>query len=183
MVEVAIPVRKTSFAFIALLLLPAASLRAQQPERQFPGAGIAHPPSFYWQPFYPGKNLLRWQADTEINLKKNVALALRLDRQSKSLTGLNVSFVEFLAGPRFKYRAHHVTLFAQALVGGVAAHAASSTRGGFAAGMGGGVDLRLNKYVTIRAFQLDSIHYHINGAWRHDLRGSVGIVFTLDNRR
>lgn len=53
----------------------------------------------------------------------------------------------------------------------------STTETGFAGGFGGGLDLRLNKRLALRLFQVDYNPIKFNAGWDHNFRFSTGIVF------
>lgn len=55
----------------------------------------------------------------------------------------------------------------------------SGTATGFAGAFGGGVDVRINKRVSWRAFQIDYNPNHVNDTWQHNFRLSTGLVLRL----
>jgi opacity protein-like surface antigen len=95
-----------------------------------------------------------------------------------------------LFGPRFSYRSNErVTPFAHALLGA----ARLSTRAtvsvgdlstdislaniGFAAALGGGLDLKLTESIALRLIQADYLLTHFGGSTQKSARLSVGLVF------
>jgi hypothetical protein len=124
-----------------------------------------------------GLNLAGWQTAFDYNVHKNVSVVLDLGGQYKTSSGSTLGVYQYMIGPRFKRRAGRLTAFAEGLVGGAAFHTPSHTQGAFAAGFGGGLDLRAGPVVSIRLFQIDSLHDHTPGYWRHDIRVGAGVVF------
>ena len=95
----------------------------------------------------------------------------------------------FLFGPRFSWRGEKATVFGQALVGGVRSKTHLKGFGAgretdFAMGFGGGVDVRVNKTIAIRAFQADYLPTRVTDLlddkkWSHHFRAQAGVVLTL----
>jgi opacity protein-like surface antigen len=91
----------------------------------------------------------------------------------------------FLFGPRFSYRTERVTPFAHVLFGVVRGRASGSFGGSissdtdvvFGMAAGGGVDLKMNERVSIRALQFDYFLTRFAESNQHNLRFSSGFVF------
>lgn len=127
-------------------------------------------------------------------------------RQTVNVTGGNVRFkstsFSYLAGPQFKFiNKTRVTPFVRALAGvsnnhfsyratatGATTPAAEASLNitDFALAVGGGLDVRVNKHIAVRAFQIDYNPVFVqnrpeigfNSGRRFDnLRFSIGIVF------
>jgi opacity protein-like surface antigen len=112
---------------------------------------------------------------------------------------LTASLYNFLGGVQFKDNrkdGSRVRPFAHALVGaaygrtsvksyttgfcdaqGVSCTGLDDDDTGFAAALGGGIDVKLNKRFTVRAIQADYNPTRLNGTTQHNFRFSVGIVF------
>ena len=135
--------------------------------------------SYFRAGISPGTNLAGWQADIDYNLSKHAGVVLDFGGQYKSSNGTTIGLYEYMAGPRFMYRVGHTTAFVHGLVGGDASHVPGSTIGAFAAGLGGGFDVKVGKSVSIRLIQIDWIEDHTRQVWRQNLRGSVGVVFKI----
>lgn len=101
-----------------------------------------------------------------------------------------LSLVTFTAGPRATYRVGHYAPFAQALFGG--AHGFDSyfpvtgkstgAASGLAMIAGGGLDIRTNSHLAIRAVQADYLYTQLpNGTdnRQNNLRLSAGLVLRL----
>ena len=101
----------------------------------------------------------------------------------------------YMAGPRLSYRRHRITPFAQALFGGI--HASQVTLSGctgalctplptenaFAMTAGGGLDLRVQRHISIRMVQAEYLMTRFanlntgNRDTQNDMRLSTGLVF------
>jgi opacity protein-like surface antigen len=112
---------------------------------------------------------------------------------------LTASLYNFLGGVQFKDNrkdGSRVRPFAHALVGaaygrtsvksyttgfcdaqGVSCTGLDDDDTGFAAALGGGIDVKLNKRFTVRSIQADYNPTRLNGTTQHNFRFSVGIVF------
>jgi hypothetical protein len=133
--------------------------------------------SYYRAGISGGDNLEGWHTNFDYNLSKHVGVVLDLAGQYETKTNIRIANYEYMIGPQFKQRAGRWTFFAHGLFGGDAVHIPNSTQGGFATGVGGGVDLSAGRLVSIRLIQVDSIHNHFGSQWGHNVRASVGVVF------
>jgi outer membrane immunogenic protein len=100
----------------------------------------------------------------------------------------------YLFGPRVSLRRHRaVTPFAQALIGGVhgfdayfpVVSGASGVSDAFAFALGGGINTRLSRHLSVRPVQVDYFQTHLpnNAANReNNLRLGAGIVFEVSPR-
>jgi hypothetical protein len=91
----------------------------------------------------------------------------------------------YLIGPQFSARGQRLTGFGHVLVGAVRSRdeiGVNTKRTGFVLGVGGGLDVNLNKRVAIRAFQLDYLPSRIRGdfdmktVWLQNFRAQAGVV-------
>jgi hypothetical protein len=86
-------------------------------------------------------------------------------------------------GPRFVYRKDsHLNPFAHVLLGlthgrQATPDAHSRWRGGFATILGGGVDVKVTRYLWVRAFQLDFVRESFRDDVQRSSKLSFGIVF------
>lgn len=92
-----------------------------------------------------------------------------------------VNVHSFLAGPKFAYRAgNSVTPFAHVLFGATRASfglfGLSANDTAAAALAGGGLDVRLNDLIAVRAVQADYFVTRFSGEAQHSLRLSFGVV-------
>jgi hypothetical protein len=112
-----------------------------------------------------------------------------------TIPSVNITSYTFMGGPKLSARLGAVTPFAHFLIG--AARAGTGTRGvsiadtALAAAVGGGVDIRVNNSMAIRAAQVDYLmtrfrtypdYFYGNYSERqNNFRFSAGIVFLLGN--
>jgi len=104
----------------------------------------------------------------------------------------------YMAGPQLRLPTHTFKPFAEFLFGGAHTNlygnldsalrltSASSSNNAFAMAIGGGFDIRVNKTVSVRPFEMDYLLTHfgnnslgINAANQNNFRFLAGIVFTL----
>ncbi len=149
-----------------------AQLAPSIPQVEWFGGG-----SYYRMNLSGGRNMVGWATALDYNLTKHVGVVLDFGGQYERFTGYTQANYQYLIGPQFKQRSGRLTFFARGLVGGDAGHVPNVTRGGFATGFGGGVDMSAGKFVSIRLIQIDSLHNHFGGVWNHNVRAAVGVVF------
>ncbi|HEX8494172.1 MAG TPA: outer membrane beta-barrel protein [Pyrinomonadaceae bacterium] len=100
--------------------------------------------------------------------------------------------LSFLAGPRFTLRrGKRFTPFAYALFGGVnyrvsleaaGQHVASASDTGFNMALGGGLDIKVNDRVAVRAFQIDYFRPHFFGESHNRGRLAFGLVLRFGKK-
>ncbi len=119
---------------------------------------------------------------------------------SPSVYGFTIPFVDanshtFMGGPRLSYRSKSATPFAHFLIGGARAETSafgvSLSETALAAAVGGGIDINLNKSISIRAIQADYLmtryntypQIFFNGLddRQNNFRISAGIVIKFGN--
>lgn len=166
---------------LALLLLLLAWARTDAAAQDVPRAEVFGGFSYLRKPIGMGFNLVGWQAGSDINFSKNVALAFDFGGQYRSVFGFyRVSQYEYAAGPRFKYRRGRTAFFVHGLVGGD--YEQSTAQGAALLGAGGGVDLNVSNRLAIRVMQFDSLHDHTRHFWGNALRVGIGLVFKAGRR-
>ena len=163
----------------AMMVLAASPLVAQGGPVGLPAFEVFGGASYYRNGLSNGINFAGWQGGIDYNVHKNVGVVLDFGGQYKRVNGSNITRYEYMGGPRIKYRTKKVTAFVEGLVGGESARIPGSSRGGFAAGGGGGFDVNLGRLVAIRVVQVDSIHVHTQAGWMHDVRVGAGVVFKI----
>ena len=133
-----------------------------------------------------GANGMSGQAVYNMNSRLGIMGELSGYRLARS--GLGTTYqVSYLFGPRVSLRRHVVTLFAQVLFGGVWA-ADGVTLGPVSAfGMtaGGGIDLRISRYFTVRPLQAEYFMTKFpDGAndRQNNFRYGAGIVLRLGRK-
>jgi hypothetical protein len=102
------------------------------------------------------------------------------------------TILTYMAGPRLTFRRSRIAPYIQTLFGGASVLGSSLIRNrsaGFAMTAGGGLDVRLNRHVTLRAFQVEYFsttldNFRLEGdRWQIGLRASAGIVFTFGREK
>jgi hypothetical protein len=101
--------------------------------------------------------------------------------------------VTYLAGPRLTFRRSRIAPYVQTLFGGASVVGSSliSNRApaGFAMTAGGGLDVKVNQHVSLRALQVEYFstildNFRLEGErWQIGLRASTGIVFTFGREK
>ena len=168
---------KRCLVVLVLGLLMAAPAAAQGFPAAVPQTEVFVGASYYRAGVTNGLNLAGWQAAFDYNLHKHASVVLDLGGAYKRSNGATLALYQYMIGPRLKARRGRVTAFAEGLFGGDAAHVPNHTRGAFAVGFGGGLDVSAGRLVSIRILQVDSIHDHTEGIWGHSLRVGAGVVF------
>jgi hypothetical protein len=139
-----------------------------------------------------GSNLNGWTGTFIANINGWFGIAADFDGHYGShRDGSNDVFVHehgFTFGPHVALHNHsRFTPFAFALFGGAhesaltAGHAESAT--GFAANLGGGLDLEMNDRVSLRLVQVDAAYTRFHGHGETSPRFSAGLVFHLGQPR
>lgn len=96
----------------------------------------------------------------------------------------------FLFGPRFAFRRKRVSPFVYAVFGVTRFHEGATVSGqkfstsdsGFSSALGGGLDVRVNDHVAIRAFQLDYFRPNFFGEAHNRGRLAFGVVLHLGKK-
>ncbi len=128
------------------------------------------------------------------NFSKNIGIKADFSTHHKSAgastpngIALKASLQNFLGGVQFKNNSHEgrVKPFVHALVGVARLNASANFFGtsardsdtGLAIAIGGGIDIRVNKRVSIRIAQIDYNPIRLNGGTINNVRLGFGIVF------
>jgi hypothetical protein len=187
---------RRSLLLSAMLVLLPMPLLAQEYPRAEAFGGYS-----YFRANPEGFNLNGWNASISGNVSPWFGIVGDFSGHygSPSVFGFTVPFVNlssytFMAGPRIMARSGAVTPFAQFLIGG--SRASTSSFGvtlsddALAAAVGGGVDIRVNNWMAVRAVQADYIMTRFNSledrifganGRQNNLRISAGIVFRFGN--
>jgi hypothetical protein len=95
----------------------------------------------------------------------------------------NVNLYTYTFGPRLSYRKNaRVTPFVHALVGGARVGGGGVSETGFAANVGGGIDIKASESIAIRAIQVDALVTNLGGSTTTDPRLSFGVVFRFGKK-
>jgi len=196
--EEGVIMRKILLSFSLLLLVPLAAMA--QPE--YPKAEIFGGYSFF-RANPDGINLHGWNASVTGNITHWFGVEGDFSGHygSPNVFGFTVPYVDvnshtFMAGPKLTYRAESVAPFAHFLIGAArastGAFGASVADTALAAVVGGGIDIRLNDSLSIRAIQADylmtrfktgpQIFFSGFDERQNNFRLSAGIVIKLGNR-
>ena len=172
---------------VCLVLLAAASASAQEevPKAEvFGGYSWAGGDFHGWGASVTG-NVNRWfgvTADSSGHYSGGEPGVVRIRERAHSL----------LVGPRFSLRRKRATTFAYALVGGVRFRGELSAPTlslfvadedtGFNMALGGGLDVKVSRRVSVRAFQLDYLRPTFFGEAHNRGRLAFGLVLRLGRR-
>jgi hypothetical protein len=131
-----------------------------------------------------------WDAAVTGNLNRYFGVTADFTGQYKTVTDSSLSpklhTHSFLFGPTVSYRMHKWKPFAHALFG--VSHGAFSEAGFssvdnvFAMEVGGGVDFKLAKHVSVRPVQLDWRRTTFASATQNNLRYAAGVVLNLGGK-
>jgi hypothetical protein len=112
-----------------------------------------------------------------VNINKNVGIEGDFTYVTKTLLGTRVNAFTYMGGPRFTARPKDkkVQPFVHALFGGAHISAAGFSDNGWAAKLGGGLDLVAGKHVAVRVFQIDYVPTHIAGSTNHNMAFTFGV--------
>jgi hypothetical protein len=141
---------------------------------------------------------LGFQAAATLNVTEAFGIVAEVgglwgDLQSRTFSGGTGggTFRRFqvLAGPRFTRRTNRIVVFVHALPGFAQQRdtrmstsfffppsTTISTSNGFALALGGGIDVKAGRHLSIRAVQVDYLPMRVEGDWRNSVRVGVGVV-------
>ena len=150
--------------FLLLAASPAAFAQTNLPRVEVFG-GLSYLPANVTTDF-PRDDSYGFQASVALNLNRWFGVVGDFGGQYRTVSDLGpgwpgvtaeTSVYEYLVGPRFAARSGRATLFAHALVGGARGNAGIGgfSDSAFALGVGGGVDVDVNRRLAIRAIQFD----------------------------
>ena len=184
--------------------------------QEYPGGEFFGGASFSSTDVSGRSNLFGWQISAAGNLYRRIRLVGDFGGQSRRTDliaegqHVRVKTYQFLWGPQFTWRRQRATLFTNTVLGVAAAHYVTSSGDsahpenvlavdyGFAAALGGGVDVNLGRRLAIRAFQADYILTHLRpdepqfspilqlvpniGYWQNNFRLGFGLVVKVGKR-
>lgn len=99
-----------------------------------------------------------------------------------SPSGVGVTAVTYLFGPKVSVKVGPVTPFGQVLFGGIHTSFAGVSNDNFAMTFGGGVDWNVTKHFAVRLGQLEDLYTQTGGlpsGSQNSFRYSTGVVFKL----
>ena len=176
-----------------LILVP--SVVAQEPESKKSEGEGERPYEIFGGYSYlrdDGHNLNGWTGTLIVNVNKWFAIAADFDghygSHREGLEVVRVRELGFTFGPHVAlHNRSRITPFVFALFGGahenvkIAGVTESAT--GFAANLGGGLDVRVNEAWSVRLIQADASYTHFQGEGKTAPRLSTGLVFHFGKTR
>ncbi|HKP45117.1 MAG TPA: outer membrane beta-barrel protein [Pyrinomonadaceae bacterium] len=138
-----------------------------------------------------GGNFNGWNASVTGNLNKQFGIVADFSgHYGSELDGsilVKQDAHSFLFGPRFSFRGKRLTPFVYALIGATRFHESaiisvtklSDSDTGFSSALGGGLDVKVNDRIAIRAFQLDYFRPNFFGESHNRGRLAAGVVLRL----
>jgi hypothetical protein len=129
-------------------------------------------------------NFNGWNVGGAFKILGPLAVAADFSDTSGSFQGAHTRLKTYLAGPQLRFPGP-ISPFAHFLVGG--AHEATSsavglvtisspTQNAFATTLGGGLDLKVLPFISVRPIQIDYLLTHFNSNTQNQFRYSGGIV-------
>ena len=129
-------------------------------------------------------NLNGWNVGGAFKVLGPLALKADFADTSGSFQGANTHLKTYLIGPQLRFPGP-ISPFAHFLIGG--AHestnsstgpliTASPTRNAFATTLGGGLDLKVLPFISLRPIQIDYLLTHFNSNTQNQFRYSAGVV-------
>jgi|GraSoi_2013_40cm_1033754.scaffolds.fasta_scaffold21608_2 hypothetical protein len=130
-------------------------------------------------------NLNGWEAGGAYKVVGPLALAADFSGTFGSFQGAHTHLQTYLAGPQLRFPGP-ISPFAHFLVGvahesigtsiSLAATTTGPTQNAFASAIGGGLDLKVLPFISLRAIQFDYLLTHFNSKTQNQPRISTGIV-------
>ena len=178
---------KRIFYAVCLILVVSLSATAQEKETEVPRVEV-------FGGYANGGSSQGWNASIAGNVNKWFGVVADFGGQYSNVK--EVDFQEkiksktYLFGPQVSFRYKRVTPFVRVLVGGATVKTNAVESGqtfsfsdsSFVVAGGGGLDVRVNKRIAIRAFQLDYMRTKFFGESQHNGRLSFGVVFRFGSK-
>lgn len=176
-------------SFIVIMMLLAASVSAAA-QTEIPKAELFG--GYSWA----GGNFHGWGASVTGNVNRWFGLTADFSghygHEQDAVVRENQRALSYLFGPRFTLRKHRrVTPFAYALFGGINYGIRLSLSGqtlvavndsGFNMALGGGLDVKVNKHLAVRAFQIDYLRPNFFNESHNRGRLAFGLVLRLGKK-
>ena len=143
---------------------------------------------------WAGGNFHGWNASLTGNVTKRFGIVADFSgHYGSELEGplrIHQDSHSFLFGPRFSFRGTRLTPFVYALFGATRFHESviisgqklSDSDTGFSSALGGGLDVKVNDRIAIRAFQLDYFRPNFFGEAHNGGRLAVGVVLHVGKK-
>ena len=130
-------------------------------------------------------NLNGWNVGGAFKVLGPLALKADFADTSGSFQGANTHLKTYLIGPQLRFPGP-ISPFAHFLIGGAHESTTTSTSGpitttsptrnAFATALGGGLDLKVFPFISVRPIQIDYLLTHFNSNTQNQFRYSAGIV-------
>ena len=142
---------------------------------------------------WSGGNFHGWNASVTGNINKRLGIVADFSGHYGSELGLvrvDQHAHSFLFGPRLSFRGKRLTPFVYGLFGAtrfaesavINGQHVSAVSNGFSLAVGGGLDIKVNDRIAIRAFQLDYFRPVINDEPNNRGRLAFGVVVRLGKK-
>jgi hypothetical protein len=143
---------------------------------------------------WAGGNFHGWNASVTGNVTRQFGIMADLSGQYGSeLNGpilINQNAHSALIGPRFAFRGKRLTPFVYTLIGATRFQESATISGqrlshsdtGFSSALGGGLDIKVNDQMAIRAFQIDYFRPNFFGEAHNRGRLAFGVVLHLGKK-
>jgi opacity protein-like surface antigen len=142
---------------------------------------------------WSGGNFHGWNASATGNINKRFGIVADFSGHYGSELGLvrvNQNAHSFLFGPRLSFRGKRLTPFVYSLFGAtrfaesavISGQHLSAASTGFSLAIGGGLDVKVNERIAIRAFQLDYFRPIVNDEPNNRGRLAFGVVLRLGKK-
>ena len=143
---------------------------------------------------WAGGNFHGWNTSVTGNITKSFGIVADFSghygSEVEGIVRINKDAHSFLFGPRFSRRGKNLTPFAYALFGATRFHESATIAGqrlsaadtGFSMALGGGLDVKVNNHLAIRAFQLDYFRPNFFGEAHNRGRLAFGVILHLGKR-
>jgi hypothetical protein len=175
---------KKGLCFISIVVLTLLPAKAQEVGRAEVFGGYS----------WAGGNFHGWNASVAGNITKGFGVVADFSgHYGSELAGsllIHEDAHSFLFGPRVLFPGKRLTPFVYALFGATRFHESAIISGqklsdsdtGFSSALGGGLDVKVNKRVAIRAFQLDYFRPNFFGESHNRGRLAAGIVIRFGKK-
>jgi len=174
---------KKVFCAISLVFLSLLPAKAQEvPKAEVFGG-------YSWS----GGNFHGWNASVAGNINKHLGIVADFSGHYGSELGIvkvNQHAHSFLFGPRVSFRGKRLTPFVYGLFGAtrfaesavINGQHLSAVSNGFSLAIGGGLDVKVNDRIAVRAFQLDYFRPIVNNEPNNRGRLAFGVVLRLGKK-
>ena len=143
---------------------------------------------------WAGGNFHGWNTSVTGNVTKGFGITADFSgHYGSEVAGpllINQDAHSFLFGPRYAFRGKRFTPFVYGLVGATRFHETAVIAGvrlhesdtGFSSAVGGGLDIKVNERVAVRAFQIDYFRPNFFGESHHRGRLAFGVVLNFGKK-